>query len=143
MSIDLIQIKAIVESEYQVSDIADKSRERRFCDARKIYSYLASKCTNFSLSRIGKFILRDHSTILYSIKKCEDLMQTNDEFRMRVRGLMFTAANILNIKTSTYKEKVDVFWSNLSNEQQEEIYIRINEMLAYNNGLKKEITYVE
>ena len=139
---DLIQIKAIVEAEFNVSNIAHKSRERDFCDARKVYSYVSRKCTNYSLKEIGIFIERDHTTILNSMRRCSDLMETNKEFLAKVRGLVKKTADILNIKTATYKEKIDIFWSDLNNEQQEEIYNRITEMYAKNCGYKKEIHYV-
>tara|TARA_R110000744_G_scaffold235558_1_gene353240 strand:- start:614 stop:1042 length:429 start_codon:yes stop_codon:yes gene_type:complete len=140
--LDLIQIRAVVESEYHLMNLSAKTRERKFCDARKMYSYIARKCTKYSLKKIGEFIERDHTTVLHSIKRCEDLMETDKNFLMKVRGLVFKTTGILNIKTATYKDKIDVFWSSLSNKQQEEIYIKVNEMYANNSGLKKEIHYV-
>lgn len=139
---DLIQIKAVVESTYNKINISDKTRERRFCDARKIYSYISKKCTPYSLAIIGRFIKRDHATILHSIKRCEDLIQTDLDFKNKVIHVTLLATNILDINTATYKKKLDVFWSNLSNKQQEEIYLKVNEMYANNTGLKKEIHYV-
>ena len=139
---DLTQIRAVVESTYNKINISDKTRERRFCDARKIYSYIAKKCTPYSLAIIGRFIKRDHATILHSIKRCEDLIQTDLDYKNKVIHVTLLATNILDINTATYKKKLDVFWSNLSNKQQEEIYLKVNEMYANNTGLKKEIHYV-
>lgn len=140
---DLIQIKAVVESYNSNINIAEKIRDRHFSDARKMYCYISRKCTRYSLSKIGEFINRDHTTILHSIKRCEDLMLTDKDFRNKVRHCMLKSTNILNIKTATYKEKIDVFWSNLSNEQQEAIYNKVNQMYANNIGLKREINYVK
>lgn len=139
---DLIIIKAVVESTFNNINITDRARERRFCDARKIYAYISKKCTRYSLAKIGDFIKRDHSTIHHAVIKSQDLILTDDNFKNRVKHCMDKSINLLNINKSTYKNKVDVFWSNLSNEQQEEIYMKVSEMYAYNTGLKKEITYV-
>ena len=139
---NLIEIKAIVESTYNKINISKKTRERRFCDARKIYSYISRKCTPYSFAIIGSYIKRDHATIVYSMRRCEDYMKTDKKFKNRVRHCMLLASNILDIDTSTYKDRVDIFWSNLTKEQQEEIYNKINDMYASNTGLKKEIHYV-
>jgi len=139
---DLIEIKAVVESTYNKINLSDKTRERRFCDARQIYSYISRKCTPHSFAVIGSYIKRDHATIVYSIKRCEDYMLTDKNFRDRVRHCLLLATNILDIDTSTYKDRVDIFWSNLTKEQQVEIYNQINDMYASNTGLKKEIHYV-
>lgn len=139
---NLIEIKAIVESTYNKINISKKTRERRFCDARKIYSYISRKCTPYSFAIIGSYIKRDHATIVYSMRRCEDYMKTDKKFKNRVRHCMLLASNILDIDTSTYKDRVDIFWSNLTREQQIEIYNQINDMYASNTGLKKEIHYV-
>ena len=139
---DLIEIKAVVESTYNKINLSDKTRERRFCDARQIYSYISRKCTPHSFAVIGSYIKRDHATIVYSTKRSEDYMLTDKNFRDNVRHRLLLAINILDIDTSTYKDRVDIFWSNLTKEQQEEIYNQINDMYASNTGLKKEIHYV-
>ena len=55
---------------------------------------------------------------------------------------MQICVNILNKESRTYKESLDLIWSNLSNLQQEDILSMANDMTAKNNGLKKEISYV-
>ena len=140
---DLIQIKAVVESTYKGIDISEKNRSFDYADARKVYAYIASKCTRHTRKYIGKSIKRHHSSITVAIQRCEDLMQTDKDFRDRVRFCMVKAANMLNKQTSTYKEKLDIVFKNLSNAQQEELYVKASEMYADNHSKKtQKIQYV-
>ena len=47
-------------------------------EARQIAVYLVRKLTNLSLPDIGKEFNRDHSTILYAIRKVEVALKGND-----------------------------------------------------------------
>ena len=69
-------------------------------------------------------------------------METDENFRKSIRYCMHLCVNILNKESTTYKESLDLIWSNLSNLQQENILSMANDMTAKNNGLKKEIRYV-
>jgi hypothetical protein len=139
---DLIQIKAVVESLYEDIDISIKTRRKPYPDAIKIYSYIARKKTNYGTVEISKLINRSHSTVCIAIAKCNDLMQVDKDFRNKVSYCTNKCGNILNHETATYKEKIDIIFSKLSDSQQEELYVRANNMFSLNNVLKKEIHYV-
>ena len=47
-------------------------------EARQIAMYLIRKLTNLSLPDIGKEFARDHSTVLYAIRKVEDALKNGD-----------------------------------------------------------------
>ena len=48
-------------------------------EARQVAVYLIRKLTNLSTPDIGKEMNKDHSTILYSIKKVEAALKAGDE----------------------------------------------------------------
>ena len=139
---DLIQIKAVVEGAYHDIDISDKTRQIPYPDGIKIYSYIAKQATDHGTTDIARLVNRSHSTISVAIKRCEELMQVDKDFRDKVRYCKKICANILNLKTATYKERIDIIFSRLSNAQQKELYAKAQDMFAFNNGLKKEIHYV-
>ena len=57
----------------EVTDYADMLTE-----ARQIAMYLIRKLTNLSLPDIGKEFARDHSTVLYAIRKVEVALKNGD-----------------------------------------------------------------
>jgi len=48
-------------------------------EARQVAVYLIRKLTNLSTPEIGKELNKDHSTILYSIKKVESALKAGDD----------------------------------------------------------------
>jgi len=57
-------------------------------EARQVAIYLIRKLTNLSTPDIGKELNKDHSTVLYSIKKVEDALKGgNDELQNHIRDI--------------------------------------------------------
>ncbi len=63
-------IQNVITSMYNVSleELVSRSRKRSVVFPRQIAMYLTRKYTDASLSEIGSFYNRDHSTVLYAIK---------------------------------------------------------------------------
>lgn len=55
-----------------------KTRLREFVYVRQLYSYFCKKYTNYSLTKIGKFINKDHATIIHSIKQIKGYYDFNN-----------------------------------------------------------------
>ena len=63
-----------------LSDIASKKRTQKLVIGRQIIAYLAKEMTTESLKIIGEKIGdRDHSTILYYLKKLDDCIKENEQ----------------------------------------------------------------
>jgi len=63
----------------EYSQVIGKSRLRPLVEARQIYCYIAVKTTGESLVQIAKIIGdRDHTTVIHSHRKAEDLLQTQN-----------------------------------------------------------------
>jgi len=75
-----------VVAEISIDAMQGKSRKPEIVIARQLYCYLAYtlKTFNVSYARIGSFICRDHTTVIYSIKKVEDAIDVQDAPIMRV-----------------------------------------------------------
>lgn len=140
---DLIQIKAVVEDSYNKIDISEKTRRTPYPDAIKIYSYIANQATQYTTKEIADLVNRDHSTIVIAIQRCEDLMQIDRDFRNKVKYCIKICANMLNIDTATYKERIDLVFSKLSNEQQKNLYVLSQKMYNKNLQLENQLQYVE
>jgi len=83
-------IKRLVAEHFQVpiEKLGGKTRKRSIVIARQLSMYLAKNLTNKSLKNIGNnFGGRDHSTVIYSCKAVQDLMDTDIIFKDTVAEL--------------------------------------------------------
>jgi hypothetical protein len=56
-----------------------RSRKRHIVDLRTMFCSIAYRL-NFTLSDIGRYINRDHTTIIYLTRKADDLLETDEHF---------------------------------------------------------------
>lgn len=76
-----------------IEEIKGDKRSKSVVEARQIAIYLARNLTNLSLKEIGNgFGKRDHSTILHSFNKIENLIRKNK----RIKGEISTIKNKLS-----------------------------------------------
>ncbi|MBK8623587.1 MAG: chromosomal replication initiator protein DnaA [Saprospiraceae bacterium] len=88
--ISVENIKQLVAKHFElpVDKIQGKTRLREVVIARQLSMYLAKTYTNSSLKTIGdSFGGRDHSTVLYSLKAVQDMMDTDIVFKDTVTAL--------------------------------------------------------
>ncbi len=65
-----------------------KTRKREYAQARQIAMYLSKKYLSIPLSRIGQQIAgKDHSTVIYSCHKVQDLMEVDKSFKSDVESI--------------------------------------------------------
>ena len=58
--------------------IRGTQKNKGTAEARQVAMYLIRKLTNLSLPDIGKEFARDHSTVLYAIRKVEVSLKNGD-----------------------------------------------------------------
>lgn len=88
ITVDFIQ--QLVADHFKVSSekLGGKTRKRQIVIARQLSMYLAKKLTDKSLKTIGEtFGGRDHSTVIYSCKTVQDLIDTDVLFKETVEEL--------------------------------------------------------
>ena len=89
-NINLENIVEIVSKELNVkpSEMKSKSRSKNIVEARRIVIYLAKNLTPNSMAQIAQFFnMKDHSAVSHSIKKINELIETNEYFKVRVEEL--------------------------------------------------------
>ena len=88
LTVDDIMDKVCNEYEVTYNLIKGRSRKKEVVVPRQIVMYLAEKYTKIPVSRIGSMIgSRDHSTVLHSIAKVKEQIQTDGLFRQRVERI--------------------------------------------------------
>ena len=88
--ISVENIKQLVAKYFElpIEKLHGKTRLREVVIARQLSMYLAKTYTNSSLKVIGdSFGGRDHSTVLYSLKAVQDMMDTDLLFKDTVTAL--------------------------------------------------------
>ena len=89
-NINLENIVEIVSKELNIkpSEMKSKSRSKNIVEARRIVIYLAKNLTPNSMPQIAQFFnMKDHSAVSHSIKKINELIETNEYFKVRVEEL--------------------------------------------------------
>ena len=89
-------IQAEVERFYKVShaEIVGKARTRNIMYARQVAMYLCRQLLDVPYGDIGKKFNRDHSTVIYSVSKVEEQLQTDRNLQEEIEVL------VKNIKES-------------------------------------------
>lgn len=102
--ISLSKLEEIVNSfisddiikKYKIRSIADHIRKREVSDLRHIFCKIA-KNMNYSLTSIGNHLNnRDHTTIINSCKKFQNLIKTDESFKEKYNSIMFIINKSLN-----------------------------------------------
>lgn len=89
ITIDEIQKLVSRHFELKPLDLVSARRARAIARPRQIAMYLAKRLTTRSLPEIGrKFGGRDHSTVIYAVRKIEELRDTDRDIDNAVRVLM-------------------------------------------------------
>jgi len=83
---------------YDMDTFITKNRLREVVFARQIFCYLEQKYNknNFTLSRIGKLIKKDHSTVLHSIKTVNNLLETDWQTKYDIGQIETILNNTIN-----------------------------------------------
>lgn len=115
------------------TSILGKSRKLEFLTGRHALCYVA---TNFGYSsvKIGKFIGRDHSTVLHSVIRAKEKMVTDDEFKRLVDKVLENLNNFYYIG-SNQEERSEVFDFASELDDLGRKAIRVANRLRRQNGL--------
>jgi chromosomal replication initiator protein len=88
ITVEFIQKLVAEHFDLQVDKLKGQTRKRSIVIARQLSMYLAKNLTNKSLKAIGEnFGGRDHSTVIYSCKAVQDLLDTDMIFKDTVSDL--------------------------------------------------------
>lgn len=96
-------IKNYVESALE-RDITLNTRKREYVYARSLYMLLARENTKKSLEEIGKFINKDHATVLHALKNTVDEAEENDK-HWKAAYKAFNAATTIDVEVEEPQDK--------------------------------------
>ena len=89
-NITLEDIIAIISKELNIkpSEIKSKKRSKNIVEARRIGIYLARTLTPNSMPQLASFFsMKDHTAVSHNMKKINELIETNETFKLRVDEL--------------------------------------------------------
>jgi len=89
-NITLEDIIAIISKELNIkpSEIKSKKRSKNIVEARRIGIYLARILTPNSMPALASFFgMKDHTAVSHNMKKINELLETNEIFKLRVDEL--------------------------------------------------------
>ncbi|MBL0709164.1 MAG: chromosomal replication initiator protein DnaA [Sulfurimonas sp.] len=89
-NINLEDIIAIISKELNIkpSEIKSKKRSKNIVEARRIGIYLARTLTPNSMPKLAQFFgMKDHTAVSHNMKKINELIETNETFKLRVDEL--------------------------------------------------------
>lgn len=89
-NIKLPDIITIVAAELNIkpSDIKSRKRTAIVANARRVVIYLARELTHNSMPDIAKFLgMKDHSSISHNIKKANELIEKDENFKLIIENL--------------------------------------------------------
>ncbi len=83
-----------------------KTRLKEFVYARQLYSYFCNKYTNDGLTNMGKFIHKDHTTMIYSIKQIKGFYEVDKEIKNDVDKINTILKHKVVNHTANTREKI-------------------------------------
>jgi chromosomal replication initiator protein len=89
-NIKLPDIISVVAAELNIkpSDIKSRKRTATIANARRVVIYLARELTHNSMPDIAKFLgMKDHSSISHNIKKANELIEKDENFKLIIENL--------------------------------------------------------
>ncbi len=89
-NITLEQIIVIISKELNIkpSEIKSKRRSKNIVEARRIGIYLARTLTQNSMPALASFFgMKDHTAVSHNMKKINELLETNETFKLKVEEL--------------------------------------------------------
>src|SRR5210317_18832 len=82
LNISTTTLRNIVNREFRVS-INTKSRKREVVDARSVYFSICYHNLNMTLTSIGKTLGKDHATVLWAVKKADQMYEYDKIYRQK------------------------------------------------------------
>ena len=97
ITIDLIMDIVAKELNIKPSEIRSKSRNSNIVYARRIAIYLSRSLTPNSMPQLAQYFgMKDHTAVSHTMKKIQELMKNDEDFRIKVEEL----SNKVSVATS-------------------------------------------
>lgn len=109
---DIVARTCCYEMDVTMEEFLSVSRDREIVDARKMFYYLCREDLYYFTHRvIGEYAGgRDHSTVVYGVKRAEELLQIDKQFRLSYKAVRQKARQILKLNGH------DFHWKQTNND---------------------------
>lgn len=90
LPVTMARIAQVVCQEFGVtmSELRSTRRQRKYARPRQVAFWLADYFTSHSLMTIGDYMRRDHTTVMYGIRKIAQLRRGDERFRAMTDALV-------------------------------------------------------
>ena len=105
MSINLETIKELVEIETGLKDIANKDRSQQYVDARVLFYVLGKEEAKCSYTKLGKFLGKNHATVLHSYKVIYEQWKNQPQYFTRNLESLRTIEDMISKDLDTLKKE--------------------------------------
>ncbi len=102
---DILEIVSFYTS-ISVENIKEHNRHLEISDARHLFFYIAKKYSGKSCVSIASYLNRDHATLINSIKKVENRIDTEPQFRIYLGNLIQILEETINKKNNKMDVKI-------------------------------------
>lgn len=86
---DIARVVSLVCNGEDLSDeIFIQSRNGRYCQMRRVTSYIMCKKLNFSVSFIGRLMSKNHATVIYHCKTVNNWLEVDKKFKIKFDQIM-------------------------------------------------------
>ena len=100
--LDIIAMACCDEYDLTFEEFKSKCRSATLSDARKIFFYLCRReFYKFTCKRLGMYSGRDHSTVVYSVRRASELLEVDSTFRDKYKHARSVAE--LRLKLNGYE----------------------------------------
>ncbi|TKX31008.1 chromosomal replication initiator protein DnaA [Campylobacter aviculae] len=89
-NISIEDILALVCKEFNIkpSDVKSNNKKQNVVIARRVAIYLARELTSLTFSQLANFfVMKDHTAISHSVKKIKELIEENNETKIKIEEL--------------------------------------------------------
>lgn len=97
-TIEEIVAAAAYKFNITIEQLQSPSRKRDLSEVRMMVFKLAYQFSGKPFIKIGKYFNRDHSTVIYGCKTCDDLTDTNRSYKIRYDELHACIVNTTDLK---------------------------------------------
>lgn len=81
ISLDWLSVLICGYYDITVKELKSKDRHARIVEARHIFCYVSRLCTTHSLLEIGRFLNRDHTTVIHAVQQVRTHSQMEEQFK--------------------------------------------------------------
>ena len=147
--ITLSIIKSYVETSASIDNIGLKKRTRHYSDSRFVYFAMAKKYTKFPLQTIGKYVNRDHTTVLHGIRQISNIIQQDESLRKIYEevdnrlSLLAVKGEEFNVMTCTNVDLLNQYYRIKHIEHTNKYHSVINNLQAKNKNLEDKLKIID